>query len=121
MHELAVCQAVIGQVEAVARTHGARAVAGIELRIGPLSGVEAPLLEQAFTIARAGTLAEGAELSIRTLPVRVHCEACGAETEATVSRLLCGRCGEWRTRVVSGDEMLLARVELELEDEPDHV
>jgi hydrogenase nickel incorporation protein HypA/HybF len=117
MHELSVCQDVIAQVERIAREHRARGVSVIELQIGPLSGVEIPLLEQAFTIARAGTVAEGAELRIEALPVRVHCESCGAQTDATISRLLCGHCGDWRTRLVSGDEMLLARLELELESE----
>jgi hydrogenase nickel incorporation protein HypA/HybF len=42
----------------------------------------------------------------------VRCEACGVETAATPSRLVCGRCGDWHTRMVSGDEMLLASVEL---------
>jgi hydrogenase nickel incorporation protein HypA/HybF len=119
MHELSVCQDIISQVEAIAREHRARAVSVIELQIGPLSGVEIPLLEQAFTIARAGTVAGGAELRIESLPVRVYCESCGAKTEATVSRLVCGQCGDWKTRLVSGDEMLLARLELELES--DHV
>lgn len=117
MHELSVCQDIIAQAEAIAREHGARAVSVIELRIGPLSGVEIPLLEQAFTIARAGTVAEEAALCIESLPVRVRCETCGAETDATVSRLVCGGCGDWKTRLVSGDEMLLARLELELESE----
>jgi hydrogenase nickel incorporation protein HypA/HybF len=117
MHELSVCQDVIAQVEGIARQHGARAVSAIELQIGPLSGVEIPLLEQAFTIARAGTVADAAELRIEALPVRVHCNRCGQESDASISRLVCGHCGDWQTRLVSGDEMLLARVELELEKE----
>jgi hydrogenase nickel incorporation protein HypA/HybF len=42
----------------------------------------------------------------------VRCETCGAESVALPNRLVCGACGDWHTRLVSGDEMLLASVEL---------
>ena len=113
MHELSVCQALIGQVEDIARQHRATAVTTVSVRIGPLSGVEPDLLEQAFPLASAGTVAEASQLVIEKLPIRVHCETCGAETAAEQNRLICGRCGDWHTRLVSGDEMLLASVELE--------
>lgn len=112
MHELAVCQALIEQVRDVARQSGSSAVTDIHVGIGPLSGVEADLLVDAFPIATAGTVAVGAALHVRKTPVRVRCSACSAETEAAVSRLICGDCGDWRTELVSGDELILERVEL---------
>lgn len=112
MHELAVCQALLNQVEALARRYEAQSVRGITVRVGALSGVVPELLAQAFAIARAGTLAGDAELVIETAPVRVRCAACGAETEAGVNRLVCGRCGNEHTRLVSGDELLLVSMEL---------
>ena len=119
MHELSVCVALMQQVERVAREHRATRVDRILLQIGPLSGVEAPLLQNAFPVASAGTLAENAELVIESIPVRVRCTSCEAETEAAPNRLVCGACGDWRTRVVSGEEMLLARLELvEPEERP---
>ena len=112
MHELSVCQGILDQVARVAADHGATGVKNIVVRIGPLSGVVPSLLAQAFPLARAGTVAEGAELTIEELPVRVHCDACGADTEASPSRLLCGECGDWHTQLISGDELLLVSVEL---------
>ncbi len=113
MHELAVCQALVREVEAVARGHGARRVLGVEVRVGPLSGVEARLLERAYPLACAGSLAEGAALRLETPPIRVRCPRCAVETECTNARLVCGRCGDWRTELTSGQELELARVELE--------
>jgi hydrogenase nickel incorporation protein HypA/HybF len=112
MHELSVCQALIRQVEDTARQHRAGAVGRILVHIGPLSGVEPELLSQAFPLASAGTVAQDARLDIERLPVRVHCDSCGAETAAAPNRLVCGDCGDWHTRLLSGDEMLLASVEL---------
>jgi hydrogenase nickel incorporation protein HypA/HybF len=112
MHELAVCQGMLDQVTRIAAEHHAVGVSQIRLRIGPLSGIEPSLLQQAFPLASAGTLAAAAELAIETAAIRVRCETCGEETEAEPNRLVCGSCGDWHTRVVSGDEMLLMSVEL---------
>jgi hydrogenase nickel incorporation protein HypA/HybF len=119
VHELAVCQGLLDQVATIARDNAASAVRRIVIRIGPLSGVEPELLSQAFPLARAGTVARDAELVIERLPLKVACETCGAESEARPNRLVCAHCGDWRTKLVSGDEMLLASVELSTEtDEP---
>jgi hydrogenase nickel incorporation protein HypA/HybF len=112
MHELAVCQALMAQVEDIAIEEQADHVVAIHLGIGALSGIEPRLLEQAFSIARAGSIAAEAQLVIESLPVRVSCEQCGQTTAALPNRLVCGNCGDWHTTLVSGDEMVLERVEL---------
>jgi hydrogenase nickel incorporation protein HypA/HybF len=45
---------------------------------------------------------------------------CGAESEVESNRLVCSVCGQWRTKVLTGEELLLMSVELEKEI-PDHV
>jgi hydrogenase nickel incorporation protein HypA/HybF len=112
MHELSVCQALIQQLEAVSAANGGGRVELVRLRIGPLSGLEAPLLRRAFPLAAAGTVAEGAELAIRSSALVVQCKECGARSEAAPNRMLCGACHGFRVRMVSGDEMLLESVEL---------
>jgi hydrogenase nickel incorporation protein HypA/HybF len=113
MHELAVCQALIEQVERVARQNDAQRVISIVITIGPLAGVEPQLLEHAYPLAAAGTIAEHAALVIETVPVRVRCRSCGAETDAAANRLVCGDCGDWQVDVTGGEEMILKRVEVE--------
>ena len=113
MHELSLCQAIIGEIEAIAAAKNAASVSDIYLRIGPLSGVETPLLRNAFPFAAAGTVADGAALHVSVLPVRIRCSGCNAETEVPANRLLCGECESFRTELVSGDELLLERVELQ--------
>jgi hydrogenase nickel incorporation protein HypA/HybF len=104
---------MLSQVMDIVRQQQARTVTCILVQIGPLSGVEPSLLAQAFPIASAGTPAAGARLVLESLPVRVRCEQCGAESDALPNRLLCGACGDYHTRLLSGDELLLASVELE--------
>lgn len=113
MHELSVCQALVRQLEEIAQREGAARITKVTVRIGPLSGVEPQLLRQAYPIASAGSAAARAELVLETLPIRVLCDSCRAESDATANRLVCGACGDYHTRMLSGDELLLAQVELE--------
>ncbi len=112
MHELSVCLALMQQVESIAAQHGARRVETISLRIGPLSGIEPALLENAFPLAATGTVADGARLAIEHSEIVVRCTECGACSTVAPNRLVCGECGDFRTRLESGDEMLLASLEL---------
>ena len=113
MHELSICQALMEEVSRVAREQRATAVSDIYVCIGPLSGVEAPLMRNAFPLAAAGTVADSAKLHLETTPIRVRCESCGRESDASTNRLVCDHCGDWRTQVIAGDELLLRRVVLD--------
>lgn len=84
------------QINEIALQNRASAIESITLQIGPLSGVEAPLLKQAFPFAAAQTIAANVELIIEELPVVIQCN----------------QCGDYHTQLLSGDEMLLASVEL---------
>lgn len=124
MHELAVAQALVEQVDAVIDQHAAShdhdasssdawRASLIRVRIGPLAGVVPELLATAFPLAAAGSRMEHAQLEFARAPIQVRCQTCGAETEAAMNRLICGACGDWHTQVISGDELLLESVELE--------
>ncbi len=113
MHELAICQDVILQLERLASEHQATKITEVLLEIGPLSGVEPPLLQAAYSIASADSIAAGAILKIETSPVRVYCQQCGKASVAKVNQLLCGHCGDWHTELISGDQMTLKHVEME--------
>ncbi|MDA3870398.1 MAG: hydrogenase maturation nickel metallochaperone HypA [Gammaproteobacteria bacterium] len=121
MHELSLCQALMQQVDNIAQEREAEGVTKIVIGLGPLSGVEAQLLKNAFPIASVGTVAETAKLMINDLPLRVKCGQCGAESDVTPNKLLCKNCGDWRTTLISGDELMLMSVELEKHKEPEAV
>lgn len=118
MHELSVCLALLDNVLSIAEERDARRVTRIELTVGPLSGIEIDLLENAWPIASAGTLADGADFVVEPVPVVVLCSRCGKESSVQSNRLVCGHCGAYQTRVVTGEEMILQRVELETSADP---
>jgi hydrogenase nickel incorporation protein HypA/HybF len=107
---------MLNQIDAIAAQHHASSVTKVTLRVGPLSGVEPQLLLQAFPLASAGTIASDATLVIESLPIRVRCRGCEKESEVSINRLTCRHCGDYQTQVISGDEMLLANLELNTND-----
>jgi hydrogenase nickel incorporation protein HypA/HybF len=112
MHELSICRQIVKQAAAIAAHHDASGIARITLQLGPLCGVEGALIRQAFPIVAATSNVAGAELIIETSPVLIQCKQCGSASHATPNRLVCKVCGDNRTRLLSGDEMLLTSVEL---------
>lgn len=118
MHELSVCMALLEQVNNIAHERGATTVSKIVLKLGPLCGVEPDLLRNAYPLAAAGTIANGALLEIEIDQLVVRCEKCGENSSAAPNCLICGHCGDFHTRVVRGEEMILSRLELDCVENP---
>ena len=116
MHELSLCDDLLGQVVAIAAKNNARSVESITVQIGALSGVEPMLLDSAFSMIKVGTVAEQAELILQTSPVIVLCRSCGTQSEVPANRLLCNACQSHETTLLSGDELILASVALNCAD-----
>ena len=112
VHELSVCQALLIQVEELARQQAAAAVVRITIDCGPLSGVEPTLLKDAFAIMRLGGIAASAELVVASAGVSIDCLECGGRNETRPNRLACAACGGFRTRLIAGDELRLRSVEM---------
>ena len=121
MHELSVCQSIIQQVISLADEHHAESIIKINLAIGPLAGIDMHLLQQAFPLASAGTLAASALLETEALPIRIKCQSCQRESEAEMNKLICAYCNDWHTQLISGDEMLITSVEFETCEEQQYV
>ena len=111
MHEYSLVRAMVDRVEQEARARSAVAVHRLTVRIGALSGVEPELFESAFTLCREGLLAETA-LEIRRSEALWTCPECGGSIPEGAA-LRCAAC-ERPARMVSGDEILLERIEMEV-------
>jgi hydrogenase nickel incorporation protein HypA/HybF len=110
MHELALARAVVAIVE----EHAAgRRVARVELEVGRLRQVVPDALAFSFELVARGTAAEGAELAIEEVPVRVECGACGAATEVDAFPFACAACGCLDVEVVDGEQLRVVALELE--------
>jgi hydrogenase nickel incorporation protein HypA/HybF len=112
MHEYSVVGALIEQVDATARSHGASAVRRVCVRVGELSGVDSILLATAYEIFRERTVCAEAALSIEQVSARWDCSRCGRELPRQ-GVLRCGVCGG-SARLAQGDEILLMKIEMEV-------
>lgn len=116
VHELSVCQNIISQVSKFASRHHASGVETIYLDIGPLSGVEPHLLQQAFQLACENTVAANAVLQISFVPLKARCQTCGQTSEVTMQDLTCRHCHSHQTQILNGDELLLTRLKLKTKE-----
>jgi hydrogenase nickel incorporation protein HypA/HybF len=111
MHEYSLVRAMVDRVEQEARARKATAVSRLAVRIGSMSGVEPELFASAFTLCREGIVA-GAELELRRSEAAWACPACGAAIPSGAV-LRCASC-DVPARLVSGDEILLEQIEMEV-------
>ena len=118
MHELSVVAGLFETLVEQARTHGARKVTTVTLRVGKLSGVVPELLESAFDMYKKGTIAGEAKLWVVDIPLRIRCRACGTESDIQSWVFLCGACTSPDLEILQGTDMVLERIELETDDPP---
>lgn len=112
MHEWSLCRSLLTQLEKICKQESATGIARVYLRVGPFAGVEPDLLQTAFTLSRGQSVAAGAELVIETTPLRVHCPACNDDFQVPRQDLRCPKCRDTRAYLISGEELVLASVDL---------
>jgi hydrogenase nickel incorporation protein HypA/HybF len=114
MHEVAIADALIAQVEDEVRRAGAAGkVTRLELSIGRLSGVSADALRFALELLAPGTIVESAQVDIRQPNAVCCCAACGARAEIDNVPPHCPSCDARELTIEGGRDMLLESIELE--------
>jgi hydrogenase nickel incorporation protein HypA/HybF len=108
VHELALIESV---VDAVTARVGERRVARVRLRVGALAGVVPAAMQFCFDVATESTPLEGAVLEIESIPARVRCVECEAESAIEDGLPLC-LCGSANVQILAGQELLIQDVEV---------
>ncbi|MER7578770.1 hydrogenase maturation nickel metallochaperone HypA [Kitasatospora sp. NPDC097691] len=112
MHEMSIAAAVVEQVDAAAREHGAPGVARVRLQVGELAGVVPQALDFCFELACAGTLVEGAVLHTEPVTARARCRPCDTEWAVGMPPdLCCPSCTGGGVELLSGRELQILDVE----------
>jgi hydrogenase nickel incorporation protein HypA/HybF len=114
MHEIAIANAVIEQVESEVQRAGASGhVTRIALVVGRLSGVNPDCLRFALDLLSTGTILESARIEIVEPRASCRCAACGERVEIDDLEALCPRCGSSDVAIEGGRDLLLESIELE--------
>jgi hydrogenase nickel incorporation protein HypA/HybF len=111
MHEYSIVQALLDQVEAVAAQNGGGTVHHLYVKLGDLAGVDCDLLQTAYETFRAGSVCDGAALTIERVPAQWTCPRC-FDSFQSGAVLHCDSCGT-PARLAAGDEIVLQRIEME--------
>jgi hydrogenase nickel incorporation protein HypA/HybF len=113
MHEMSLCQGVVGIIEDEARKQSFRKVRSIVLELGALGHVEPDAMLFCFEAVSRGTLAEGAKLVIARIPGAGWCLDCGKTVELTERFGACPLCGQHHVQMTAGDELRVREMEVE--------
>jgi hydrogenase nickel incorporation protein HypA/HybF len=112
VHEYSIVMALIERVEQEAASRGAKRVVRLWVRLGDLSGVEPKLLATAYETFRERTICEDAPMELDRVPASWACRRC---ERAVIDALRCDRC-QAPAALVTGDEIVLSRIEMEVPD-----
>lgn len=115
MHELSLVAGLFDTLEETVREHRAAKVTMVRLKVGKLSGVVPDLLESAFDTYKKGTIADGARLEVVEVPVRFRCRDCGGDGLDVEGDFSCLACGGRNVEILEGRELLVERIELEVD------
>jgi hydrogenase nickel incorporation protein HypA/HybF len=107
MHEVSLIQSLISIVEEHSVTHGFKRVNSMKLSFGRMTHIEPKALEMAFKVQSDGTVAAGATLEFKILPVIIYCFSCEKENEVGRFEFTkCPGCGADEVQVIGGTEEL---------------
>src|SRR5207245_5549729 len=70
-------------------------------------------LHTVFSDVVRGTVADGAELFVKVLPVRHHCPNCRTNFEATKDDCPCPECGHPHTEIIGGEELRVLNLDID--------
>lgn len=112
MHEMAICERIISQIEDEQRHRGFSSVKRLRLEVGMLSCLDPDALRYALEISTRETFMDGLVLEIDRPPGQARCLECCRETTISDRLDLCPACGSNRLDTSGGQQMRLIEMEV---------
>ncbi len=113
MHEMAITQNMFEIVLKQAKESGAKKITGINLVIGEMTGVVADCVQFYLDFMSKGTIAEGAKLSVKSVPAKAECLTCHHVFEIKEAQWTCPRCGSAGLEITAGKELFVESIEVD--------
>jgi hydrogenase nickel incorporation protein HypA/HybF len=119
MHELAVVDSLLRQLEAETNRLGVTArVAVVHLRLGKLTTFVPDAITFYFDALKKGTPLAAARLAVEEVPVAGTCRNCGAAVVVEELPFLCAACGSADLDITSGRELEITSLEISGDEAP---
>ena len=116
MHELSIAHNIVSIVTDSITDYPGAKVNSIRVSVGVYSGVNPEALNFSFPLASEGTVVEGAELLIDTVPLTVVCGECG-KGPVDSSSLCCPMCGSNKITIKTGRDLFVSSIDLSVPEE----
>lgn len=115
MHELSIALSILDIATEESERRGGAQIRAIHIRLGPLSGVIAEALTSAFELAREESRFCDATLETEESPVFVYCPQCESpQPVKSIQMMQCSHCGTPSADVVSGNELEIVAMEIDV-------
>jgi len=113
MHELAVTESLLEIAVRHAQAQNAGRITDLYLVLGQWSSIVDDSVQFYWDIISDGTIAKGATLHFRRVPVLLTCQDCGKDYQPASEEFACPNCGGTNTLVKTGEEFHLEAIDVE--------
>jgi hydrogenase nickel incorporation protein HypA/HybF len=112
-HELGITQQVLDIAVEKAAEASAKKVKYIDLVIGDMSGFMTESVQFYFDFLANGSIASGAQLRFRHIPIEVRCRQCSRKYLPVGDNWNCPDCGARDMEILTGKEFFVESIEVE--------
>ena len=113
MHELSVTESLLEITLRHAKSANARQVTGLHIAIGKLASIIDDSVQFYWDIIAKGTIAEGARLYFKRIPVELECLSCHNQYLPPDNDFSCPSCASTLIKVIAGEEFDLEALDVE--------
>jgi len=109
VHELSICNSMVG----IVRKHAAgRPVRAVHVRVGAMRQIVPDTLSYCWTLVTESSELADTQLHIEQIPAKIRCRGCGREQVLDAPVLACPDCVGQPVDLVEGDEFLITTLDL---------
>jgi hydrogenase nickel incorporation protein HypA/HybF len=121
MHEFSISSEIVKNVLDTAEKNNGKKVLSVQLEIGELTLLNIEQVTFWIHELFKGSVADGAEVKVKTIKARIHCKACGYkggirfDQEDSFRHLTlqnCPQCNSFQIKVGKGRECILRRIQV---------
>lgn len=113
MHELPITESILEISLRHAAKADAKRIVSVHLVIGQLASIVDDSVQFYWDIITENTIAQGAKLHFKRIPVRMYCSTCAEEYAPDPDAFECPKCGGIRNKIISGEEFYLSAIDIE--------
>jgi hydrogenase nickel incorporation protein HypA/HybF len=111
MHEIRIAKDLSEIVLEVAGREKLSVVSKINISFGEMIQIVPDIFDYAFREAVRDTIANGAEVDIEIVPVKLKCKVCNNEFNLNNSFFSCDKCSSQDLDIINGKEMFVKSIE----------